>query len=84
MHQFVPTTSKGTKKMSELQDYIPRLRASHIPRQLIEKLCKSTVLTVRLELVHFSNLYKSDAFHSEDLYHYHYFSLQTNSIACPR
>lgn len=81
----IPTTSESTNKISQLQDYVPRLKVSHVPRQLIEKcICKSITPTASLELVHFSNLCKSDAFHSEDLYHYHYFSLQTNPIACPK
>lgn len=87
MNLFVsaPTTSKGTNKISQLQDHIPRFKVGHVPRQLIEKyVCKSITLTASPELVHFSNVYKSGAFHSEDLYHYCYFSLQTNSVARPR
>lgn len=51
------------------------LKVSHKPTQLIEKyLQKNIVLKASFDLVHFSNAYKCDAFHSEGL-SYSYFAL---------
>lgn len=76
---------RAQPKISQLRDYIPGVQVSLVPRQLIDKyIYKSKTLTASLELVRFSNLYESDVFHSEDLHLYHYFSFQTNLIACPR